>query len=212
MTSKYSFWKYFHFLLPRISQQKQPVTFTQRKQIEPPSFFNDITDLNNYTDRGNPDFRPSCILWHKVLHNVCTTLVFDEVLNHIPEGRGELYLTTFERVYPVENYINLGSMEMISSGIRYHGSFQHNDYDVMVLDIDNRHTKKKLQVPDDGMSGFEWYPLEEPVRYHMVDARTLGGKVLLNFAVCGEFDLCIFFHRQGTRELLPVFMKSYCCK
>ena len=74
------------------------------------------------------------------------------------------------------------------------------------------HTKKKLQVPDDGMSGFEWYPLEEPVRYHMVDARTLGGKVLLNFAVCGEFDLCIFFHRPGTRELLPVFMKSYCCK
>lgn len=187
--------------------------YLRRKETKAPFWFENYSRQCDFKELFSQNPPPVGIdLWRGELHHVCTTLVWDELLDRVPGHKGELYLMTFESGFSVENYVNLGIIEKISSGIKYKGSFLHQGFDVMVLEADANRAKDHLEVPQNCFLGYDWYPKEEKPRFQKVPASALGGRVVLNFAVCGEFNLYVFFHEPGSRVLTPVFKKMYCCK
>ncbi|MGM9833505.1 MAG: hypothetical protein ACI31A_07465 [Candidatus Limisoma sp.] len=187
--------------------------YLKRKAIDAPA---NLAQLDKTPGEGgycyfpNASSRINFDLWRSELGGCCVTLVLDDLLALTKQAQGILYVVLTENSN-VENYVNLGTIEMISSGIRYKGSCRHRDYDVMLLDVDSRWIKPTLRVPDEPMIGFVWYKCDNNT-FHDVATKRLGGDVVLNFAVCGEFSLSIYFSESPTDEILPIFSKDFCCK
>ena len=195
------------------------VKLTERKEIAAPSYLDgvDLFTLNREMHNG---FFPSCYdgleyrLWLPEFKNCCVTLILDKVLEKAGTTSGTILCCTGESC-PVELYMALGTLEMQSSGITYVGSFQHQEMDVMVLNVDMGKAKKEIAVPESLFTGFKWYHPEAP-RYHTsvhyLPAESLGGRVSLSFAVCGEFNLFMYFVKGGETTLEGFFSKGFCCK
>lgn len=188
----------------------------KRKEISVPESFNGVKDFDNASHGYFPvaDNTVKCDLWREELHSVCVTLVLDGLLDKY--GDGDLYFVIDERDINIDNYINLGIVEMISSGIRYEGSFSDDGYDVMKLAVTTSHNKAEIKVPSDVFRGFKWYKSEyEPgqdMKMDIVPVSAFGGKTILNFAVCGEFNLSVYFSPSANPKIIPLFSKSFCCK
>ena len=195
------------------------VKLTERKEIAAPSYLDgvDLSMLNRGMSIGffpsfldGLEYRP----WLPEFKNCCVTLILDKVLEKAGTTSGTILCCTGESC-PVELYMALGTLEMQSSGITYVGSFQHQEMDVMVLNVDMGKAKKEIAVPDAIYTGFKWYHPEAsrhltPVHY--LPAESLGGRVSLSFAVCGEFNLYMYFVKDGETALEGFFSKGFCCK
>lgn len=188
--------------------------FTQRKQTDIPKLFNETEVPTQYNYHSFPDISEliSIIPWRRELNSVCLTIVLDRLMSSTTQQGGRLYFFLWEHDYPVENYVNLGTIEMISSGITYEGSFVYNDMDVMVLSLDPSAVKDEIEVPSQALAGFMWKKTDPNLSFSKVPVSTLGGKYLLNFGVCGEFNLSIFFQPAGCNTLQHLFSKSFSCK
>ena len=195
------------------------VKLTGRKEIAVPSYLDGVDlympNREMYTGffpsiRDGLEYRP----WLPEFKNVCVTLILDKVLEKAGTTSGTILCCTGESC-PVELYMALGTLEMQSSGITYVGSFQHQEMDVMVLNVDMGKAKKEIAVPESLFTGFKWYHPEAP-RYHTsvhyLPAESLGGRVSLSFAVCGEFNLYMYFVKDGETALEGFFSKGFCCK
>lgn len=195
------------------------VKLTERKEIAAPSYLEglDLSMLNRGMSIGffpsfldGLEYRP----WLPEFKNCCVTLILDKVLEKAGTTSGTILCCTGESC-PVELYMALGTLEMQSSGITYVGSFQHQEMDVMVLNVDMGKAKKEIAVPESPFTGFKWYHPEAP-RYHTsvhyLPAESLGGRVSLSFAVCGEFNLYMYFVKDGETALEGFFSKGFCCK
>lgn len=196
--------------------------FLKRKNIEEPECFQKLDEkIEMYSHGFFPDVSSNVMvkLWEPELGGCCVTIVLDKLLTETIQCNGRVYVVLRDEVNEdcgVDHYVNIGSIEMISSGVRYRGNFRHLTSDVMVLDIDKKWSKSLLKVPDDPFRGFSWYDDNTLHRvnkkFHNVVTKDLGGEVVLNFAVCGEFDLSIYFCGQGGNELQHIFSKGFCCK
>ena len=195
------------------------VKLTERKEIAAPSYLDgvDLFTLNREMHNG---FFPSCYdgleyrPWLPEFKNCCVTLILDKVLEKAGATSGTILCCTNESC-PVEHDMALGTLEMQSSGITYVGSFHHQEMDVMVLNVEMDQAKKEIAVPDDPFSGFKWYHPEAPRHFapvHYLPAESLGGRVSLSFAVCGEFNLFMYFVKGGETTLEGFFSKGFCCK
>lgn len=189
--------------------------FLKRKAIDAPA---NLAKLDKIPGKGGYCYFPDVSsrikfdLWRSELGSCCVTLVLDDLLALTKQAQGTIYIVLTENSN-VENFVNLGSIEMISSGIRYKGSCRLREYDVMLLDVDRRWIKPMLHVPDDPMRGFLWQEKwVETKTFHDVVTGKLGGDVVLNFAVCGEFSLSIYFSESPTDEILHIFSDDFCCK
>ena len=192
---------------------------TERKEIAAPSYLDgvDLSMLNRGMSIGffpsfldGLEYRP----WLPEFKNSCVTLILDKVLEKAGATSGTILCCTGDSC-PVEHDMALGTLEMQSSGITYVGSFQHQEMDVMVLNVDMGKAKKEIAVPESLFTGFKWYHPEAP-RYHTsvhyLPAESLGGRVSLSFAVCGEFNLYMYFVKDGETALEGFFSKGFCCK
>lgn len=181
--------------------------FVERKDIQTPEFFGRLQFIETgargfFPDVGNRDVIAD--LWREELGGRYVTLILDDyLLRHTSSGKGELYLMTWERGSNIEDYVNLGTLEMVSSGIKYKGSFHSNGNDVMVLGISADQIKDYIEVPADPFSR---------EHFKKLCVSQLGGSIVFNFAVCGEFDLSIYFHESDSSGLRRIFSKSFCCK
>lgn len=185
-----------------------------RKEIAVPESLKDAKVFDDACQGYLPDTDRTvkCFFWRPELHHICVTLVLDDLLAKY--GEGDLFLVLDERDTKVENYINLGTVEMISSGIKYSGSFRYGFYDVMKLTV-KALKKDEITVPSNLLWGFEWYKSDDMgqnLKLDIVPVSVFGGKTILNFAVCGEFNLSMFFSSPSHTSLIPVFSKSFCCK
>lgn len=192
---------------------------TERKEIAAPSYLDGV-DLSLLNREMHTGFFPSCYdgleyrPWLPEFKNSCVTLILDKVLEKAGATSGTILCCTGESC-PVEHDMALGTLEMQSSGITYVGSFQHQEMDVMVLNVDMDKAKKEIAVPDDVFTGFKWYHPEAPrhlTPVHYLSAESLGGRVSLSFAVCGEFTLYMYFVKGGETTLEGFFSKGFCCK
>ena len=195
------------------------IRLTKRKEITPPSYFDgiDLAGLN----RGKPIgfFASGCdgvIVkpWLPELGGICMTIILDKVLEQAGTASGSIIFCTGENC-PVDLYLAIGSLEMQSSGIEYAGSFQHQGMDVMVLNVDAGHVKKAIAIPDDPWIAFPWRASNDDgqcIPVHYLPTETLGGTVTLSFAVCGEFNLYMYFVKGGETTLQYLISKGFCCK
>ena len=188
------------------------VKLTERKEIAAPSYL-DVVDLSMLNRGMSIGFFPSFLdgleyrPWLPEFKNCCVTLILDKVLEKAGTTSGTILCCTGESC-PVELYMALGTLEMQSSGITYVGSFEHQEMDVMVLNVDMGKAKKEIAVPESLFTGFKWYHPAAP-RYHTsvhyLPAESLGGRVSLSFAVCGEFNLYMYFVKDGEPALEGFF-------
>lgn len=190
--------------------------FIRRKDIAAPDSFDILANTDNIGSMGyfpDVDNRVDVQLWRKELGYVCVTIVLDRLIDSTSDGKGELYVMLCGSAdLNVENYVNLGSVEMLSSGIRYIGSFRHRMGDVMMLEVDPCHIKDQISVFDDPYVGFMWHSMSSIDKKHFLATRSLGGDIVFNFAVCGEFNLAIFFRPSGSDTVTHIFSKGFCCK
>lgn len=152
-------------------------------------------------------------LWKEEFGSICVTLYLDKLLQKYHVSKGMLLFTTGEAI-PTEHYVGLRTIEMQSSGIRYIGDFKYQDIGVMTLEVDRSAAKKTLYIPNEPYAAFSWHPSSESILVptHTYPTRKQNNKVVLNFAVCGEFNLSVFFVPEGRSTLHLVYSKGFCCK
>ena len=211
-------------LLDNILGRKESVKhksarLTTRKEITAPCYFSDV-DLARLNEEMGGGFFPSgcdgIIVrpWLPELGGICVTIILDKVLEQTGTTSGSIICCTGEAC-PVDHHVALGTLEMQSSGINYAGSFQHQGMDVMVLRVDAGQAKKEIVVPNDAWDGFSCRVSEnkgQEIPVHHLPAESLGGAVTLSFAVCGEFNLYMYFVKDGETTLQGLFSKGFCCK
>ncbi len=201
------------------SMKHESARLTTRKEITAPCYFSDV-DLAWLNEEMGADFFPAgcngIIVkpWLPELGGICVTIILDKVLEQAGTTSGSIICCTGE-AGPVDRYVALGTLEMQSSGINYAGSFQHQGMDVMILCVDAGQAKKEIVVPDDAMDGFSWRisgNKGQEIPVHHLPAESFGGAVSLSFAVCGEFNLYMYFVKEGENTLPGLFSKGFCCK
>ena len=185
----------------------------KRETIEVPECFAKLDKIpkdGSYCHFPDVSSQIGVNLWRPELGGCCVTLVLDNLLKETKQGKGTIYVILPEDS-DIDDYVNIAPIEMMSSGVRYKGSFHHLNADVMVLDIDTNWSKSSLTVPNDPYLGYRWHKCIHE-GFHSLATKDLGGELMLNFAVCGEFDLSIYFCEQGSDKLQHIFSKGFFCK
>ncbi len=187
-----------------------------RRNIEAPSWFDSIVFSALIKECQQGIVQAACSgldadYWLPQFNSRSVSLKLDEVLNSVNAGRITIFCITGERCH-VEHNIALGTLEMQSSGIRYKGSFMHKGMDVLSLDADVSWEKQSVDVPDTQSAGFEWSSEGGVVPVHSVPVPFWGSRVVLTFEVSGEFELYMFFVKEGETSLHLLFSKDFSCK
>lgn len=190
-----------------------------RQEMSVPALFSEM-DMDDLKYETLYLFFPECDkkirvdMWRRELGGRCVTLVLDEFLKDAGKEAGFLYLVFWGEECG-DSYASLGTLEAMSSGVEYKGSFNCQDNDVIVLAVNPDKCKKEISVPDDYMLGFSWGHREgEPVncKWQGISTRDFGGRFVLNFAVSGEFNMSILYAEAADTVPHTIFSKSFCCK
>lgn len=208
------------------------IRFREREEIPVPGSFSGI-DMEELYCRHYSGFFARIAdgvvvdMWNRDLGGSYVTLVLDRYLDKIGATGGILYITAWEECN-TGSYITLRNIEMLGSGVRYTGSFRHQEKDVAMLTVDRNISKKNISIPVDAMVGFDWgangYD-DKICRWENYPVSRFGGDMVLNFAASGEFNLSIFFERErnnssespdtdklNSDKLDCLFSKNFCCK
>lgn len=190
-----------------------------RREIPVPEIFSEI-DMDDLRYETLYLFFPECDkkvgveLWRRDLGGNCVTLVLDELLESVGKYAGFVYLAFWGETRG-DSYASLGTIESMSSGLEYKGSFHSGNNDVMVLEIKPDRCKKRVSVPDDYMIGFAWGCQEDGsvgCGWREIPTSEFGGRFVLNFAVSGEFNMSILYGADSCSRPHTIFSKAFCCK
>lgn len=208
------------------------IRFRERMDMPVPDLFSEI-DMEELYCRHYSGFFARIVdgvvadMWNRELGGEYVTLVLDRYLDKIGATGGILYITAWEKCN-TGSYITLRNIDMLGSGVRYAGSFRHQEKDVAMLAVDRNISKKNILIPDDAMVGFDWGANghdDKICRWKNYPVSRFGGDIVLNFAASGEFNLSIFFERErnnssespdtdklNSDKLDCLFSKNFCCK
>lgn len=165
----------------------------------------DAHDYYYYGDMGKEN-EVKLKLWLPEFNSICVTLLLDDFIHkNMPEG-GYIYL------FPEEtSYLSLLNIETISSGFRFVNSGPcepRESCEFIRLAVSPQHIKDEIIVSTDVPYGWMSFLHCEP---HKVSTANYGNKYILNFAVCGEFDLSIYYQPKG-QDLHFLTTMGFCCK
>ncbi len=162
-------------------------------------------------------------LWMKEFGGCNVTLFLDSFLespsiteklfNKEPDKKGTIYLFTGEE-RSAAHYISVLSLDGQSSGVRVLDSFKYENEGVLTLEVNPLLVKQSLIVPEDPFDGFCWSSNTNDgvIKTTVVPTSVFGKQFILNFAVCGEFNLSIFYVADGSDTPQHLFSKGFCCK
>ena len=192
------------------------IRFREREEIPVPGSFSGI-DMEELYCRHYSGFFARIAdgvvvdMWNRDLGGSYVTLVLDRYLDKIGATGGILYITAWEECN-TGSYITLRNIEMLGSGVRYTGSFRHQEKDVAMLTVDRNISKKNISIPVDAMVGFDW------------GANGYDDKIC-SWEINRGFYLSIFFERErnnssestdpdelNSYSLDCLFSKNFCCK
>lgn len=152
-------------------------------------------------------------LWLSDMNSVNVTLLMDRLIT----GKGYIVMKTGAGD---ANCISLLNINWQSDGFRLAEVIETREAAAIVLRASNDFLKGYMRVPGRGEhryeyyeEGFVWGPENNPEHYIKISTPYYGHHFILNFSVCGEFDLSIYFLPDGQDdELIWVYGKSFCCK
>lgn len=160
-------------------------------------------------------------MWLPEFHSInvtmfCDRLVMDDMHNN---RQSFLVLRTDKNDL---NCLSLLNLEEQSSGFKIVDRIEE-DFGAIVLEVSPSYVKDELIIPDNPWLGFSWgqdrgvydhstrsflYPLTSK----KVPVSPYGHHFILNFSVCGEFELDIYYLTKGENKMKWVFGKGFCCK
>lgn len=154
--------------------------------------------------------------WLPELGGCAVTVVFDGVLPSLGDLSKWVICIICEDNDAVWKYVNLNTVEPMSSGIRHLGNVMvKNNYSAAVYKISPEYVKKDVMVQSDPFVGYDWYVTEnsaDVVSLAVPVQETFGGCFCLNFTVCGEFNAGVFMYNKETKENKMLMYHMFCCK
>jgi hypothetical protein len=153
-------------------------------------------------------------LWLQELRGCCATFLLDEFLSDQVSPKGIIYCFTGEKSSAAD-YISVLTLDGLSSGVRVLDRFDYEDEGILTLEVNSLLLKKVITVPKNPMDGFPWSFNSE--QYYIIKSDLLptidfGFHYVLNFAVCGEFNLSLWYVPEGTEEPRHMLSTGFCCK
>lgn len=152
-------------------------------------------------------------LWLHEMNGINVTIFLDRLLEKNEVLDGFIFLVTDKGDL---NCLSLLNIEDQSSGLKLYKQYSddENDNDILVMKVSPNDVKRELRIPDDCCSGFTWGNKQPdlPIPWHGVSTEQYNSKYILNFSVCGEFKLEIYYLPNGDDEPKWLFRKSFCCK
>ena len=103
----------------------------------------------------------------------------------------------------------------VSSGVRVLDRFDYEDEGILTLEVNSLLLKKVITVPKNPMDGFPWSFNSEQdyiIKSDLLPTIDFGFHYVLNFAVCGEFNLSLWYVPEGTEEPRHMLSTGFCCK
>lgn len=155
-------------------------------------------------------------LWMREFNGINTTLFCDRLLKKYGEKGFFLLRTNTEDL----NCVSLLSLEQQSSGFKLCDVLrggEWNDPGTIILEVGPEYVKEELTIlnKEYKWEAFGWdnqNPVLEPTHTHQVPTSQFGHSYILNFSVCGEFNLEIYYMPDPNVQAIWVFGKGYCCK
>lgn len=155
-------------------------------------------------------------LWLPEFNGINTTLFCDRLLKKYEE-KGYFLLKTKTRDL---NCVSLMSLEQQSSGIKLCDVLRGekwNDPGTIILEVGPKYVKEELTImnEDKKWEAFGWDNQNSTSilgHTHQVPTSQFGHSYILNFSVCGEFNLEIYYVSDLDAQAIWVFRKGYCCK
>jgi len=150
-------------------------------------------------------------LWLREMNGINVTIFLDRLLEKNDVVEGFIFLVTDKGEL---NCLSLLNIEDQSSGFKIYKKFSDDDKDILVMEVSPNDIKRMLHIPDDRWSGFSWRNKQPvlPIPWHGVSTEQYDSKYILNFSVCGEFKLEIYYLHNDADTPQLVFRKSFCCK
>ena len=112
------------------------------------------------------------------------------------------------------------SLEQQSSGFKLCDVLRGekwNDPGTIILEVGPKYVKEELTImnEDKKWEAFGWDNQNSTSilgHTHQVPTSQFGHSYILNFSVCGEFNLEIYYVSDLDAQAIWVFRKGYCCK
>ena len=161
-------------------------------------------------------------LWLPEMNGVNVTIFCDRLL--CPK-HGDTLKGVFVLMPEETRNISELNIELQSSGFRLAGKENIPDHgEALFLRVDTKYVKDNLLIPNEWKSGFDWgenfvkshinyyLPLYRDKYYKKVPTSQYGQRYILNFSVCGEFNMDVYFVPDGTESFVWILSKGFCCK
>lgn len=162
---------------------------------------------------------PSCIhcedvdvkFWLPEMNGVNVTILCDKFIKRNSYGDGLFVLVTDLGCI---NCVSTLNIEQQSSGFKIYRQSDYNDKTLLFLSVSPDNIKSNLLIPDDYGNGFVGGNKlnKKPIPSHLVSTERYNCKYILNFSVCGEFNLDIGFMPLKVVAPIYIFSKSFSCK
>lgn len=150
-------------------------------------------------------------LWLPEMNSINVTMFCDRLVGKSNETGGFIFLITDKGDI---NCLSVLNIEDQSSGFEIYEQESNENKDILIMKVSPNKTKKELRIPDDCWSGFVWgnHQSDRPIPSHGVPTSKFNCKYILNFSVCGEFNLEVYYVPEGEGKPVWLLKKSFCCK
>ena len=166
---------------------------------------------HGYLNMGSYSDYVDVRLWLPEMNGINVTMFCDRLLEKYDEPDGFIFLITDKGDI---NCLSILNIEDQSSGFEIYKQESSEGKDLLIMKVNPSKIKKELRIPDDCWSGFAWgnHQLDRPIPSHGVPISMYNCRYILNFSVCGEFNLEIYFVSEAEEKPVWLLGKSFCCK
>ena len=150
-------------------------------------------------------------LWLPEMNSVNVTMFCDRLFEKYNAFDGFIFLITANDDI---NCLSVLNIEDQSSGFEICEKVSIENNNMLIMRANPSKIKNELNIPDDYRKGFEWgnHQPDLPIPSHSVPTSQYNSRYILNFSVCGEFDLDVCYLPNDSENAIWLFGKYFCCK
>ena len=186
---------------------------SDNKEIDYAHAYQRIIDLldkeNRFIDYCSDDVHVK--LWLPAMNGVNVTILCDQFFRRQHEKYALIALVTDKGDI---NCLSVLNIEQQSSGFKIIKQLESDNKVALVMEIRSDMVKTELSIPNNYDNGFVWGNKQNgrPMESHGVPNSRYKCNYILNFSVCGEFNLDTYYIPLNHAEPIMMFSKVFCCK